>query len=145
MGQRDKENRIETTISNSWELEVFYDGDCPLCRREIEFLRRRDRGGRIRFTNISATTFEASAYGKTQDEFMERIHGLLPDGFWVAGVEVFRRLYDAIGFRPLVFLTRLPLISHALDFGYRVFAANRLKWTGRCSAQNPTCSVRGRC
>ncbi|MCA9152358.1 MAG: DUF393 domain-containing protein, partial [Planctomycetales bacterium] len=34
-------------------VEVFYDGDCPLCKREIGFLQRRDRQGRIRFTDIA--------------------------------------------------------------------------------------------
>ena len=32
------------------DVEVFYDGDCPLCTREIRLLRRLDRRGRIRFT-----------------------------------------------------------------------------------------------
>jgi predicted DCC family thiol-disulfide oxidoreductase YuxK len=45
---------------------------------------------------------------------------------------VFRRLYAAVGFGPLVVLTRLPGISHLLEVAYRVFARNRLRWTGRC-------------
>ena len=28
-------------------FEVFYDGECPLCVREIRMLRRLDRRGRI--------------------------------------------------------------------------------------------------
>ena len=33
---------------------------------------------------------------------MAQIHGRLPDGTWLQGVEVFRRLYAAIGFGSLV-------------------------------------------
>jgi hypothetical protein len=63
---------------------------------------------------------------------MDRIHGRLPDGTVVEGVEVFRRLYAAVGFGPLVALTRLPGVSQLLDLAYHAFAKNRLRLTGRC-------------
>jgi predicted DCC family thiol-disulfide oxidoreductase YuxK len=63
---------------------------------------------------------------------MDRIHGRLPDGTIVEGVEVFRRLYAAVGFGPVVALTRLPGVAHLLDLAYRWFARNRLRLTGRC-------------
>jgi predicted DCC family thiol-disulfide oxidoreductase YuxK len=120
--------------SNSPDLEVFYDGGCPLCRREMAVLKTWDRRGRIAFTDIDAAGFDAQALGKSQQELMDRIHGRLPNGDWVTGVEVFRRLYSAAGFGPLVALTRLPVISWTLDWGYRIFARNRLRMTGRCTA-----------
>ena len=126
----DAESRAE-----GWQVEVFHDGDCPLCAREVALLRRLDRGrGRIRFTDVAAPDFDPAAHGKTHDDFMARIHGRLPDGTWLEGVEVFRRLYAAVGLGPLVAATRLPGVSHLLDAGYRVFARNRLRWTGRCDA-----------
>jgi len=57
----------------------------------------------------------------------------MPDGTLVEGVEVFRRLYAAVGFGPLVALTRLPGVAQLLDLGYRWFAKNRLRLTGRCA------------
>jgi len=63
---------------------------------------------------------------------MDRIHGRLPDGTLVEGVEVFRRLYAAVGFGPLVALTRLPDITQLRDIAYHAFAKNRLRLTGRC-------------
>jgi predicted DCC family thiol-disulfide oxidoreductase YuxK len=119
----------------TWHVEVFFDGDCPLCTREIDLLRRLDRFGRIRFTDIAAPGFDPSALSTSMDALMSRIHGRLPDGSWIEGVEVFRRLYAAVGFGPLVALTRLPGVSHALDAAYAVFAKNRLRWTGRCDAK----------
>jgi len=130
---------MEYPDSAGYEIEVFFDGACPLCRREVDFLRRRDRRGRIRFTDISSPDFAAASVGKTDDALMAQIHARLPDGTWLQGVEVFRRLYAAIGFARLVFVSRLPLISQLLDWAYPVFARNRLRLTGRCTAKN--CAV----
>jgi predicted DCC family thiol-disulfide oxidoreductase YuxK len=115
-----------------FEVEVFFDGACPLCLREINMLKRWDRKGRIRFTDIAARDFSAAALGKSYDELMARIHGRLPDGTWIEGVEVFRRLYAAVGLGLIVGITRWPGISQLFDLGYRVFARNRLRFTGRC-------------
>ncbi len=101
-----------------YDIEVFFDGDCPLCTKEIAMLRRLDRKERIRFTDIADPEFRAAAYDTDQDSFMEKIRGRLPDGTWIEGVEVFRRLYSAVGFRPIVALTRIPGVSHLLDAAY---------------------------
>jgi predicted DCC family thiol-disulfide oxidoreductase YuxK len=119
-------------LNSTWDVEVFFDGDCPLCSREIAALRRMDRRRRIRFTDIAVDGFSPEQYDKNMSELMDQIHGRLPDGAWIVGVEVFRRLYSAVGFSWLVAATRLPLISHLLETGYRQFAKRRLKWTGRC-------------
>jgi predicted DCC family thiol-disulfide oxidoreductase YuxK len=132
--------RIMTENSESnWSVEVFFDGACPLCRREIAMLRRWDRQGRIRFTDIAAADFDPCTLGRTQDELMAEIHGRLPDGSWIKGVEVFRRLYSAVGFGLLIAPTRLPGITQLLDWGYQKFARNRLKFTGRC--QDGVCDL----
>lgn len=104
-------------------------------------LRRLDRDGRILFIDISAPGFDPSGTGRSWAELMARIHGRLPDGELVEGVEVFRRLYAAVGFRRLVALSRLPGVRHLLELGYRLFARHRLRLTGRCA--NGTCAVPG--
>ena len=123
-----------------WDVQVFHDGDCPLCEREINMLKRLDRKRRIDFVDIAAPEFDAADYGTTHDALMERIHARLPDGSWIEGVEVFRRLYTAVGFGLIVVITRLPLLSHLMDWGYRKFAKDRLKWTGRCTPDG-VCAV----
>jgi predicted DCC family thiol-disulfide oxidoreductase YuxK len=119
-----------------YDIEVFFDGACPLCVREMNLLRHWDRRGAIRFTDISAAGFDASGLGKTYDDLMAQIYGRLPDGTMVQGVEVFRRLYAAVGLGPVVALSRLPLVRHLFDWGYGIFARNRLRLTGRCTAES---------
>ena len=120
----------------SEQFEVFFDGDCPLCAREIRLLRRLDEGGRIRFTDIADPRFDAAPLGVTHGALMDRIHGRLPDGTLVEGVEVFRRLYAAVGYRRLVAASRWPGVAQLLEVGYRLFAKNRLRLTGRCSGRD---------
>jgi predicted DCC family thiol-disulfide oxidoreductase YuxK len=120
------------------EIALFYDGGCPVCSREVRFLQRRDRRGAIRFIDIDAAGFQAEPGGPGLETLMARIHGRLPDGTWIEGVEVFRRLYAAVGFGPVVALTRIPGVSHLLDWAYGVFARYRRRVFGRCTAE--TCA-----
>ncbi len=120
-------------------FEVFFDGACPLCRREIACILRLDRRGRVRATDIAAPGFDADATGLSREALMARIHGRLPDGRLVEGVEVFRQLYSAIGLGPLVALSRLGPFAWLLDRAYAWFAKNRLRITGRCTDES--CAV----
>lgn len=120
-------------MTTNFDVEVFYDGACPLCMREIGMLKGLDRKGRILFTDIAAAGFDAGTVGLTWEALMGRIHGRLPDGTIIEGVEVFRRLYAAVGFGALVKVSRAPGVSQVLDAAYRLFAKNRLKLTGRCT------------
>ncbi len=123
---------MKAPTTGPFEVEVFYDGACPLCLREVRMLDWLDRKARIRFTDIANEGFDAASVGLSYGALMDRIHGRLPDGRLIEGVEVFRRLYAAVGFGPIVALTRLPGVSQALDLAYTLFAKNRLKLTGRC-------------
>lgn len=140
MIQRDEVMPAETT---AYDLEMFFDGGCPLCAKEVAWLRKLDRRQRIRFTDIAAPDFEPAEYGKTLDELMAQMHARRSDGVWLTGVEVFRQLYSSVGYRWLVAPTRLPGISWVLDRGYAFFAKHRLRLTGRCSQEGASCSAGG--
>jgi len=119
-------------VSTDFDIEVFFDGNCPICRREIAFLRRLDRRKRIRFTDIAPLDRAATVGDVPWSDLMAEIHGRLPDGRWVSGVEVFRRLYAAVGFGPLVRMTRWTGVEQVLEAAYASFARRRLRWTNRC-------------
>ena len=111
---------------SDFDVRVYFDGACPLCVRECQFLRRRDRRQRIQFVDIAEPGFDPQGIGVSWEQLMSRIHATLPDGTLIHGVEVFRHLYIAAGFRRLVALTRLPGVSQCLSLCYRVFARYRL-------------------
>ena len=74
------------------EVEVWFDGDCPLCRREIALLRRLDRRGAIVFTDV--TTGQGSC-PIDREELLNRFHAR-EDGRMVSGAEAFAAMWRAI-------------------------------------------------
>ena len=147
MGRTDFRNLIFgytpiTIMPSTDQFQVFFDGDCPLCRREIDWLRKRDRHHQIDFVDIAAPSFVEEQYGRSFETLMAQIHGREPNGRWVIGVEVFRRLYQAAGFGPLVRLSRLPVVKQFLDLAYRIFARYRTRLTGRCRAWGGSCQLK---
>ena len=123
------------------EFEVFFDGDCPLCMREINLLKFLDRKrSAIRFTDITDPLFDPVAdTGLTMDVLMAEIYGRLPNGELVTGMEVFRQLWGAVGLGFLFAPTKWRYLSPLFDSLYSTFAKNRLRLTGRCNTTN--CSV----
>lgn len=123
---------VEDIPVNTCEFEILIDGQCPLCRKEAGLMRRLDRSrGRLQITDIAAADFDASDYGVTLDDLMGHIHGVGPGGRLVTGMEVFRRAYRAVGLGWLLAPTGWPVLRIGFDAGYRWFARNRLKLTGR--------------
>jgi predicted DCC family thiol-disulfide oxidoreductase YuxK len=124
-------------------LKLLYDGECPFCRREAQWLKRRDRGGRLMLEDITALGFDPSRYGLTRQEVMDVLHVVLPDGRIVRGAEAVRQAYQAIGLGWLVAPTRLPVVRGVLDRLYLAFAHNRVglgRWFGR-RCQGGACSM----
>jgi predicted DCC family thiol-disulfide oxidoreductase YuxK len=133
---------------SAWQIKVLIDGACPLCRREANLWRWLDRGrGRIALEDVSVPDCDAARYGLTHEQAMEQIHGILPSGAVVHGMEVFRRAYSAVGWGWLLAPTAWPLLRPLFDRFYRWFARNRLRLAGRfarcagrCPAPRPSAS-----
>ncbi len=125
--------------NESWQIKLLFDGDCPLCSREVDMLRRRNSAGRVVFEDIAAPEFDPSRYQLTQEEVMGHIHGVLPSGEVVRGMEVFRRAYAGVGLGWVLAPSRWRLLAPLFDRAYRLFARNRLRWTGRGSKSTAPC------
>jgi predicted DCC family thiol-disulfide oxidoreductase YuxK len=119
----------------TWQIKLLYDGDCPLCLREVNFLRKQDNGrGLVVFTDIAADDYNAAAHGGVDfATAMERIHAVKADGTVINNVEVFRQIYEVLGLGWIYAPTRWPLVGPLVDWAYRVWAHWRLALTGRPS------------
>jgi len=119
--------------AQSWQIKLLYDGECPLCLREVNFLQKRDRGrGLVAFVDIAAPDYEPSANGGVDfAAAMGRIHAVLPDGSVIQNVEVFRRVYEILDMGWVYAATKWPIIGPLVDRVYDFWADRRLAWTGR--------------
>ncbi len=120
----------------TWQIRLLFDAECPLCAREGRYLERLDGGrGRIQLEDLSSPDFDPSKYGLDQATVEARIHGVLPDGTVVEGVEVFLRAYSAVDVTWIASLSEWRGVRWLLDRLYLVFAKNRLRITGRTPNQ----------
>ena len=113
-------------MASEWPFKLLYDGKCPFCRREVQWLQRWNRGGRLVFEDVTAPGFDPSRYGATQEELLGVIHGVFPDGRMVRKVEVFRTAYGAVGLGWLLAPTGWPVLRGVADGAYTLFARYRV-------------------
>ena len=77
------------------QITLFYDGACPLCRREISFMRRLDRDGRLAFENVADADAPISC-PIDRAELLSKFHARLPDGQVVSGARAFCEAYGVV-------------------------------------------------
>ena len=112
----------EVSPYSSPDLTVFYDGSCPLCRREIAFYRRRDTSGRIRWTDVSTCSSEALPEDLSCGDALARFHVQRSDGALISGAGAFAELWlNTPGFRWVGCMARLTVIQWLLNHAYSIF------------------------
>jgi len=103
------------------EMEVYFDGSCPLCVAEINHYKRLDRGGRIKFTDVSQAG-ERIACDLTKKEAMARFHIRENDNAVLAGAPAFVALWKRLtGWRRLAKVMTFPYLLVFADWVYRGF------------------------
>lgn len=110
-------------------LDIFYDGSCPVCSREMASYKKNNPYERLNFIDISAEDFDPQKYGKTQDEFMSRLHVRDAEGHFATGVDAFIMIWQAYPdgsvYRLLSAFVGFPGFHLLSKAGYAVFARYR--------------------
>ncbi|KAL6509605.1 hypothetical protein OROGR_022915 [Orobanche gracilis] len=131
IGAPKKETQKESP--GNWKIKMLYDGECPLCMREVNMLRERNkRYGSIKFVDISSDDYNPEDnQGLDYKTVMGRIHAILSNRTVVRDVEAFRRLYEVVGLGWVYAITKYEPIASIADAVYGVWAKYRLQVTGR--------------
>ncbi len=107
-------------------LTVYYDGACPVCRREIGFYSKRT-GGDVAYCDVAAEACPAPDLDR--GEALARFHVRLPDGALVSGAAAFLALWRATpGFRLAGKALSAPPVVAVLDVAYAGFLKLRRLW-----------------
>ena len=107
-------------------LTVYYDGACPVCRREIGFYQKRTGGG-VSYCDVASEVCPAPDLDR--EAALERFHVRLPDGALVSGAAAFLALWQATpGFRLAGKALSAPPVVAVLDVAYAGFLKLRRLW-----------------
>ena len=110
----------------SEKLTVFFDGSCPLCRREIDFYKTLDVADSIYWADISQELQSEVVPGLSKCDAMRRFHVMTQDGTLVSGAEGFVALWSALPrFQFLGSLGRFRSLMWLAEYGYIVFLKMR--------------------
>ena len=115
------------------DLKLLFDGECPLCVKEVNFLKSRNEKGLIAFVDLADPLYSAEENsGISYETGMATIHGVYK-GNVLTGVEVFEKAYSAVGLGWVYSFTKIPAFLTAANKVYDVWAKYRLEITGRPS------------
>jgi len=114
-----------------YPLTVYFDGECPICRREIDLMKTFNRRNHLQFIDFSGGSYRSVEHGLSPCDLGRVIHARWSNGTIITGVEVFQEMWEAIGLGFLSRFARLAMINKLLVRAYAWFARNRLRLTGR--------------
>lgn len=110
--------------------QLYYDGRCPVCAREMDFLRRFKNAG-LALVDIHQLTQLNDA---ERAQMLRNLHLQMPDGSWRLGVEA---NVTAWSFTPIGFLwkpLRWKMWVGAIDKIYQ-------RWADRRYCRRYTCAI----
>ena len=133
MTSASKETNDKPSVKPHWQIKLLYDGECPLCVREVNFLTKKDAGrGIVKFVDIASLDYDPKENANIDfANAMGKIHAILPDGTVIKNVEVFRQVYERLGMGWIYAITKIPVVGAIADLVYKVWADWRLKLTRR--------------
>lgn len=118
----------QTDSDNACDLTVYYDGGCPLCRREIATYQSLPGAERLSWEDV-AQADERVAPDLNRSDALARMHVRTADGQLVQGAHAFALMWQA--FPKTHSLGRLAATRPALwvlEPVYRMFLKVRPLW-----------------
>ena len=118
------------------KLIFLFDGGCPLCLREINFLKSKDELNKIEFVDINNINYNPSLFNDiSYAEAMSNLHGILENGNIIKGLDVLAYSYELIGLGWVYYPLKIEFLAPVLRLFYKYWAKYRLKITGRSNIE----------
>jgi predicted DCC family thiol-disulfide oxidoreductase YuxK len=123
-----------TKLNQEAHLTVWFDGACPLCRREIALMRRLDRRQAIEFVDVQSPQ---SVCPLDRAALLARFHAREAGGEIVSGAAAFAAMWRAIPIlRPLGRAARWKPVLWVLEKLYLQFLKVRPRLAAWLSASS---------
>ena len=116
--------------NNRGPVILYYDGDCPVCSKEVAAYQKLDRSRAIRWHDVSASEGDLGLDHVSQADALTILHARLPDGRLVTGVDAFIAVWERLsGFKSFARLARWRPVTWMLERGYAWYAPRRKRLT----------------
>ena len=118
------------------KLIFLFDGGCPLCLRETNFLKSKDELNKIDFVDINSVNYNPILFKDiSYAEAMSNLHGILENGNIIKGLDVLAYSYELIGLGWVYYPLKIEFFAPVLRLLYKYWAKYRLKITGRSNIE----------
>ncbi|WP_169051431.1 DUF393 domain-containing protein [Neptunomonas sp. XY-337] len=126
-----------TAATTDTHITVFFDGSCPLCKKEIDHYQRIAKPNTpITWVDISAPDTEFSELPFTFEQAMRELHILDSHGNIIKGAYSFVEIWHRLPrYRWLGKLISTTGVTPILEYGYQKFAA----WRARRQCKEGVC------
>ena len=103
------------------QLRVFFDGACPMCRKEISIYQQADIHQAIDWFDVSQAQ-DIDRLPLPRETLLARFHVQTTDGELISGARAFIAVWQELPkWRWLGRAARVPGIPTMLELGYRGF------------------------
>ena len=118
------------------KLIFLFDGGCPLCLRETNFLKSKDELNKIDFVDINNVNYNPILFKDiSYAAAMSNLHGILENGNIIKGLDVLAYSYELIGLGWVYYPLKIEFLAPVLRLFYKFWAKYRLKITGRSNIE----------
>ena len=118
------------------KLIFLFDGGCPLCLRETNFLKSKDELNKIDFVDINNVDYNPILFKDiSYADAMLNLHGILENGNIIKGLDVLAYSYELIGLGWVYYPLKIEFLAPVLRLFYKYWAKYRLKITGRSNIE----------
>ncbi|MFK7957432.1 MAG: thiol-disulfide oxidoreductase DCC family protein [Lysobacterales bacterium] len=114
-------------MTDTKEVQVYFDGSCPVCRAEIEELEQASQSQCLRFIDCSESAPELTDPGAntpSQEQLLGALH-VQSNGQWLSGPDAFAQIYHTAGMDRMARLWGSRRLRPLVNLGYRIFLVAR--------------------
>ena len=119
-----------------YKLSFLYDGGCPLCQRETNFLKKKDVLNKIKFVDINSDKYNPKIFNDiSYAEAMLTLHGILDNGKIIKGLDVLAYAYELVELGWVYYPLKIQVLGKFFRLIYSFWAKHRLQITGRSNIE----------
>ena len=123
-------------------IKVYFDGNCSLCSKEINYYKKIDKKNIFDFVNIYNDDTDLNKFGITKPEALMELHALDKDGKIHKGVDSFILIWKNLSllWRVLGIIVSFFPVYITAKFIYKKFAIQRFNKLGYCEIKSTNLS-----